>query len=57
MTNPYRLTLKIEANGEESDFRLVRVENAEDLKEMVDEIQSKIDEIRNAMNMLFEVPA
>jgi len=32
MTNPYRLTLKIEANGEESDFRLVRVENAEDLK-------------------------
>jgi hypothetical protein len=57
MTNPYRLTLKIEANGEESDFRLVRVENAEDLKEMVDEIQSKIDEIRTAMNMLFEVPA
>lgn len=56
MTNPYRLTLTIEANDEESNFRLVRVENADDLKEMVDEIQSKVDELRNALNLLFEVP-
>ncbi len=56
MSNPYRLTLTIEGNGEESDFRLVRVENAEDVRVMVDEIQSKVDELKNALNLLFVVP-
>lgn len=56
MSNPYRLTLTIEGNGEESDFRLVRVENAEGIREMVDEIQSKVDELKNALNLLFVVP-
>lgn len=56
MSNPYRLTLTIEGNGEESDFRLVRVENAEDIREMVDELQSKVDELKNALNELFVVP-
>lgn len=55
MSNPYRLTLTIEGNGEESDFRLVRVENAEDVREMLDEIQSKVDELKNALNQLFVV--
>lgn len=55
MTNPYRLTLTIEGNGEESDFRLVRVENAEDIREMLDDIQSKVDELKNALNQLFVV--
>lgn len=55
MSNPYRLTLTIEGNGEESDFRLVRVENAEDIREMLDEIQSKVDELKNALNQLFVV--
>ncbi len=56
MSNPYRLTLTIEGNGEESDFRLVRIENAEDVRVMVDEIQSKVDELKNALNLLFVVP-
>ncbi len=56
MSNPYRLTLTIEGNGEESDFRLVRVENAEDIRVMIDELQSKVDELKNALNLLFVVP-
>ena len=56
MTNPYRLTLTCEGNGEESNFRLVRVENADEVVAMIDAIQTQIDELKHAMGVLFAEP-
>ena len=56
MTNPYLLTLTVESNGEESNFRLVRLENADEVRAMVEAIQAQVDELKNALNLLFVVP-
>lgn len=56
MTNPYRLTLTVEGNGEESNFRLVRLENADEVRAMIGAIQVQVDELKNLLNLLFVEP-
>lgn len=56
MTNPYRLTLTVEGNGEESNFRLVRLENADEVRAMIGAIQAQVDELKNLLNLLFVEP-